>query len=81
MGTSQMCRRGNIHEHFFTRLGHNTQRRHENFVTQLADRIWEDFTMETSVNALSDELMDLGNFRKDDIKNDPHDNDADEDIA
>ena len=70
MGTIQMCKHGNasgwdssygerMHKFFFTSLGHNTQRRHALFATQLANRRWENFTIDTAVNHSNGHLMDM----------------------
>ena len=69
MGTIQMCKHGNaegwdssygerMHQHFFTRLGHNTQRRHALFAQQIATRRYEFFTVDTAINHSNYLLMD-----------------------
>ena len=66
-----MCKHGNasgwdssygerMHKYFFTSLGHNTQRRHALFATQLANRRFESFTIDKAVNHSSGDLMDIG---------------------
>ena len=77
MSVSQICRHGSgdgwdsqygerMHQHFFTTLGRNTQRRHDQFAPQLADRRFESITIETASNAVSDQLISWGKSDDDD---------------
>ena len=56
-----------MHQIFFTRLGYNTQRRHEVLATELADRRYEDMTLQTATNHLRDTLMDDGKADDDEL--------------
>ena len=55
-----------MHQIFFTRLGYNTQRRFELFATELAERRYEDMTLQTATNHMRDKLMGPGNHDDDD---------------
>ena len=45
---------------FFTQMGRQTQRKTCNFAIQVANRFFENFTVEIGIHASYSQLMDLG---------------------
>ena len=81
MGREQLYRHGNadcwnsshgehMHQHFFTKLGRQTQRRFASFADQLGERRAEAFACERAVSEMGAKLMNYSSESDDDMTDD-----------